>query len=148
MKSHVGYGDRTGTVEEGVGNTFLWMQRSAKKPNVFSQDIKALTPARLYCMKMITSDYQEMAKGKSAGKNHAVSIKLDNVNIMPGQLNSFQFPMSRRGNVLNYHWRVFRANGTTGKLTVSDWESEDTPGGPPGQELIFNFIEIQPYFPR
>jgi hypothetical protein len=47
---------------------------------------------------------------------------------------------------MNYHWRVFRAEGETAELTVSDWASPDDPGGLPGQELIFNFIEIQPYF--
>lgn len=39
----------------------------------------------------------------------------------------------------------FRAAGDTAALTVSDWKSEKDPGGPVGQELMFNFIEIQPY---
>jgi hypothetical protein len=30
-------------------------------------------------------------------------------------------------------------------LTVSDWNSPTEPGAPPGQQLAFNFIEIQPY---
>ena len=47
---------------------------------------------------------------------------------------------------LNYYWRVFRAKAPTAKLTISDWVSADEPGGPVGQELIFNFIEVQPYF--
>ena len=46
---------------------------------------------------------------------------------------------------MNYHWRVFRAKGKTAKLTVSDWVSDTEPGGPVGQELMFNFIEVQPY---
>jgi len=47
---------------------------------------------------------------------------------------------------LNYHWKVFRANGPVAKLTISDWFSDQEPGGPIGQELIYNFIEVQPYW--
>lgn len=46
---------------------------------------------------------------------------------------------------MNYHRRIFRATATTARLSVSDWESPGSAGGPPGQELMFNFIEIQPY---
>ena len=46
---------------------------------------------------------------------------------------------------MNYHRRIFRATGDTARLTVSDGKSEKDPGGPVGQELMFNFIEIQPY---
>ena len=47
---------------------------------------------------------------------------------------------------MTYHWRVFRANGKTARLTISDWASADDPGGPIGQELMANFIEVEPYF--
>lgn len=46
--------------------------------------------------------------------------------------------------VSGYHW-VFRAEGTTARLTLSDWASEDAPGGPAGQELIWNFICVRAY---
>ena len=46
---------------------------------------------------------------------------------------------------LNYHWRVFKATAATGKLTIADWADADKPGGPVGQELAINFIELQPY---
>jgi len=46
---------------------------------------------------------------------------------------------------MNYHWRRFRATGAGAELTVSDWIGETGPGGPVGQQLIYNFIEIQPY---
>ncbi len=44
---------------------------------------------------------------------------------------------------MTYHWRVFRATDTTATLTVSDWASPNYPGG---QEIMANFIEIEPYF--
>lgn len=76
---------------------------------------------------------------------------------------------------MNYHQRIFRANGTEAKLAISDWASDpSTPrqaqglersrkassprrrsgqarqakAGRPagaGQELMFNFLEVQPY---
>jgi len=45
----------------------------------------------------------------------------------------------------NFHWRVFRAKETAAKLVVSDWRTATVPGGPAGQELMFNFVEVQPY---
>ena len=44
-----------------------------------------------------------------------------------------------------YHWLVFRAKRDSAELTISDWVSDTAPGGPIGQEFMFNFIEIQPY---
>ena len=47
---------------------------------------------------------------------------------------------------LNTHYYVFRAKGPTAKLIVTDWKDADKPGGPIGKELVFNFIEVRPYF--
>jgi hypothetical protein len=46
---------------------------------------------------------------------------------------------------ITYHWTVFRAVSTTGKLTASDWPNAPESGVPFGQEQTFNFVEIQPY---
>jgi hypothetical protein len=46
---------------------------------------------------------------------------------------------------ITYHWKIFRAKGTTAKLTVSDWPTATQPGDTFGQEQTFNFLEIQPY---
>jgi hypothetical protein len=34
----------------------------------------------------------------------------------------------------------------TARLTISDWADERNPGGPIGQEMVYNFVEVQPYF--
>ncbi|HDY65919.1 MAG TPA: LamG domain-containing protein [Phycisphaerae bacterium] len=136
------------------GDAFLWMKRNANKPNKFAQEIKDLTPGRLYSMKMITADYQNLINGKSEKKTNAISIKLDNVELDKAPDKSFQYPFPNASShenfpnskfYMNYHWRVFRAKGKTAKLTVTDWAGDTEPGGPVGQELMFNFIEIQPY---
>jgi len=140
-----------------IGETFLLTKRSPKRPNAFAQEIQDLEPGRLYSLKMITGDYDDLVRERSNKTRHAVSIRLDNVDLMPGPKMSFQFAFpncyahrlgkfDRKHNYwMNYHWRVFRAKGTAAKLTVSDWRSSGEPGGPVGQQLMFNFVEIQPY---
>ena len=167
IKEHAGYSWLQGRYPRtSMGDTFLWTKRSANKPNVFSQEIKDLTPGRLYSMKMITGDYRDLVAEKSDWKMHeGVSIKLENVDMLLGPKKSFQTGFVNWGGAhdlgkfntkhrycMNYHWRVFRAKGSTAKLSVSDWKSDPStssgqaePGGPIGQELMFNFIEIQPY---
>lgn len=139
------------------GDTFLWMKHCAEGPNVFSQEIKDLTPGRLYSLKMITGDYQDLINERSVKADHDLMIQIENAEILSGTKKAFQcaFP-NNYAHILgkfnqkypywmNYHWRVFRAKGTTAKLTVKDWKNDKEPGGPLGQELMFNFIEIQPY---
>ncbi|MBI4244530.1 MAG: hypothetical protein HY606_10605 [Planctomycetes bacterium] len=130
------------------------MKRSQKKPNIISQLIKNLKPGNLYSIKMITADYDDVSEGISEKKKHAVAINIDNVDIMSNK--NFQEIIgssSRMGPFddnhrawMNYHWKVFRVKETTAELSISDWISDKEPGGPIGQELILNFIEVQPYF--
>ena len=155
--SYKGYGVLQGRWGRGMGDTFLRTRRSAERPNVLTQEIKGLEPGRLYSMKMITADYQNLVKGRSEKKQNAVSISIENVELITAPKKSFQFtyPHSygdRRDKFtpkqpywMNFHRRIFRAKAATAKLTVTDWKSDDTPGGPAGQELMFNFIQIQPY---
>ena len=125
------------------------------RPNRFSQKIRDLKHGRLYSLKMYTGDFGEFTAGKSEPKTHAVSIQLDNAEWVNGPRRSFQvscFSIYSAGPFTgpnpfytNYYLRVFRARGRTAGLTVSDWKSETDPGGPVGQELVYNFVEIQPY---
>ena len=135
---------------------FLRMKRTAKGPNSFAQEIKDLKPGRLYSLKIIVADYNDIANCVSRELAPNFSVKLDNVELIPEQcfdspfVNNYghwwrKFNREHRAHFL-YVWRVFRAKGTTARLAVSDWENPKDPGGPIGQELMFNFIEIQPYF--
>jgi hypothetical protein len=45
------------------------------------------------------------------------------------------------------HQLIFRATGPSARLVVSDWASDGAPGGPVGQELMFNFVDVHPYLP-
>jgi hypothetical protein len=50
---------------EHIGDTFLWMKRSEKGPNTFSQSIKHLEPGRLYSLKMFSCDYSDLANPRA-----------------------------------------------------------------------------------
>jgi hypothetical protein len=139
-----------------LGDTFLWTKRSAGKPNVVSEVIQNLRPGKLYSLTMVTADHQELQQGKSVPQKHAVSITLDGVTVLPERsiqhviANNYAHSLgafnAQNQAWMNYHFRVFRATGSTAKLVISDWAvPAAAPGGPIGQELMFNFIELQPY---
>lgn len=133
------------------GNTVLVMRRSAAGPNVISQTVRALEPGRLYALRMYSGDYRDL----SVQQKHALAIRLDGVEVLADK--SFQHVFAscyshhyglynqEHPAWMNYHWIVFRARGPEALLTISDWLSETDPGGPVGQELMMNFLELQPY---
>ena len=146
---YIRYGWLQGRYPETIeGDTVLITRRRAKRPNLFSQDIKNLDPGRLYTFRMYTGDYKDM----SQKQKHAVSIKIENVQFIPEKCFTHVYPnchtharYDRDKAWMNFHWRVFRAKGKTARLTISDWTSEKEPGGPVGQELMYNFVQVQPY---
>ena len=134
------------------GNHFMWTRRSARRANAFSQEVRNLQPGRLYSLKMITANYQDL----SVSGAHAVSMKVDNVDPIPDK--SFRAVVKQRYHTglgysadknpawFNYHLSVFRAKAETAMLTVSDWANDNEPGGAVGQEIIYNFFELQPFY--
>lgn len=136
--------------QDPQGDTFLWMRRSAARPNVVTQQVKGLTPGRVYSLKMYAGDFLELTKQQKL----AISVKLDGVDLIPEKCfqttfkNCYDHHIDEYGNkdtYFNFFRRVFRARGETAQLTVSDWLSDANPGGPAGQELLCNFVEIEPY---
>ena len=137
---------------------FLRMKRFAKGPNSFSRPIKNLEPGRLYSLKIIVADYNDIANGVSRELKPTFDVQIDNVDLIADEcfdspfVNNYahswrKFNRRNRAHFI-YVWRVFRAKGASAKLTVSDWKSPRTPGGPIGRELIFNFIQVQPFLEK
>jgi len=145
VKDYLDYCSVEGRVEAATatrGHTFLTMRRSSNRPNIFSQQIRNLQTGRLYCLKMFTADYRDLIEAKLNKQKHVVKIEIDDVEVDLDKC--FQYIFASRICV-NYHRLIFRAKGNTAMLKLSDWASEKEPGGPIGQELIYNCIEIQPY---
>jgi hypothetical protein len=137
---------------EHIGDTFLWMKRDQRGPNTFSQTIKDLQPGRLYSMKMLTCDYEDLVKPKKKTREEANrfigSVMLENVEVDAKRSFSEMYSSSPEPEIpvwITYHWKVFRAKESTARLTVSDWIDDKQPNSNFGQEQTFNFIEIQPY---
>ena len=137
---------------EHIGDTFLWMKRSAKGPNTVAQTIKDLEPGRLYSIKMFSCDYQDLVSTKAKKREEATgflgSVSLEGVEVDAKRCFSEIYSSSPEPKIpvwITYHWKVFRAKGATAKLILSDWPGAKEPADTFGQEQTFNFLEIQPY---
>lgn len=137
---------------EHIGDTFLWMKRSDKGPNTFSQTIKNLEPGRLYSMKMFSCDYNDLISQKAKKIEEANKfmgiVNIEGVDIDTKRSFTEMYasnPEPPMGVWITYHWKVFRAKSKTAQLTISDWPKENEPGVTFGQEQTFNFLEIEPY---
>jgi hypothetical protein len=145
-----GWGFLQSRIGRTEGDTALLTVRSARRPNRFSQEIKDLEPGRLYSFYMFSGDGKDMSKREQ----HAVRIHFENATVIPEKGYTFvhpnreSFPPYDKAATawMNYHYRVFRANGNSARLVISDWFNDVEPGGPIGQELMYNFISVQPYF--
>jgi hypothetical protein len=151
------YWHRAGFPDEPAGNTFLWLRRNATKPNVVSQTMHDLRPGALYSLKLMAADHEDITHGASEKKMLPLSVTIEGAETVPGK--SFVgFSNSRTASPselafdnqhpawFNLHRIVFRATGDTATLRISDWSTPSDPGGPAGQEVMINAIEVQPYF--
>ena len=134
------------------GTNVIVTRRRANKPNTFSQEIRNLEPGRLYNLRMFSGDFKNLSRKQ----RHAVSVAIEGATSVRKKCFTAVFHNHRSHRFaefggegkqawMNYHWRVFRAEAPTARLTISDWPTPGNPGGPIGQELMYNFIQIQPY---
>ncbi|MCE5310528.1 MAG: hypothetical protein LLG20_23055 [Acidobacteriales bacterium] len=144
--------------DEPSGNAYLWMRRQAGRPNKVSQKVRKLVPGRLYSVEMITADYQDIRNGRSVKQQHAVSLEIEGAQkVEQGSYRSIpvsssyshaQLPFKNGPAWFNHHRLMFRATQPEARLIISDWAKEKAPGGPAGQELMFNYVQLEPYFER
>ena len=120
------------------GKRALLMRRSDQKPNTISQFIRDLTPGRLYSLKFYTAD---PACGKVLTP---VGVTLDGVEV----LNDKGYDRLWHGGKAFWtmHYRIFRARSPQGKLTLSDWMDGPQTNAKPPQEIVLDFVQIEPYF--
>ncbi len=151
------YWHRAGFPDEPAGNTFLWMRKQADKPNTVSQTMRGLKPGELYSLKVVAADYEDITLGASDRKLLPMSVEVEGVPFVPekmfvGQVSSrnaapSDLPFDGQNPAwFNLYRIVFRATGEEAILHISDWAMPDEPGGPAGQELMINFVEVQPYY--
>ena len=150
-----GYGRLQGRyVGDNVGDAVFVTRRAGNAPNRISQTIRKLTPGRTYSVTMFIMDHGEYSRGKSVEQSHPASVRLERVELLPERSFRVVFgsgdhsfgPFDRENQLyITYYRDVFRAREETAEIILSDWAGATDPGGPIGQELGFNFIQIQPY---
>ncbi len=113
--------------------------------------VKALDPSRVYSLRFYTADYKDLVEGRSVQKMHAVSYEIAGAKILSQFQHAYPSchqlgPFTAEHRFwMNFHFAVFKPSGREVLLTISDWLGRDDPGGDVGQELAFNFIQVQPY---
>ena len=147
-----GFGWLQGRYPKGPeGDAVLVMRRSKKAPNRIRQTMKDLEPGRLYSLKLISADFNDM----SVKETHALRIQIEGADLVPEKsythvFNNFYHVTprykKRKTAWMNYRRLVFRAGSSSAMLTISDWADDKEPGGRLGQETMMNFVEVQPYF--
>jgi hypothetical protein len=115
-----------------------------------------LQPGQPYSLRFFTGNYQDYLAGKSNAYQHGVAATITGATLVPEKC--FQavtksnyahtYGQFDRTNPyrMNYHQLVFIPQGKTARLTLSDWKSAVEAGGPEGEEIIWNFVQVQPYF--
>ncbi len=133
------------------GDRFCWMKRSAKGPNRVRQRLESLERGRLYSLKLISADIQQLDKKQTL----TLAVDIDDAERLDKYCFQFPYPSCyahelepynrRHPAYFNFHRIVFRPEGRTAELAISDWANSIDPGGPVGQETVFNFVEVQPF---
>jgi hypothetical protein len=142
-----------------VGDSVLCMKRRSDRANTVSQKICGLQIGKLYSAKMIAGSFDALARGTSERHELGLVLGIHGAELLPEK--SFQsvvannyshqhgaFTMENKY-WFNYYQVVFRATTSSARLTISDWTTAagaDKPAGPVGEELLCNFVEVQPYF--
>ncbi len=156
-----------GAIQQGKLEGFSWLQgrypriaqgdqgmlfkRSGRGPNRLRQHLLALQPGHWYSVKMISADIRHLEVKQKLG----LAVELDRVRLDSTRSFHTVFPSNYAHTFgpyhaghpawINYQRIVFQAAEPSAELTISDW-CGDVPGGPEGQEILFNFIEVKPYF--
>lgn len=133
------------------GDRFCWMKRTANAPNRVHQTVRNLVPERLYSLKLLSSDIGHL------DVNQAVSldVQLDGAEIAAPYGFEYTYPINYAHELAPYtrdhpayftfRRMVFRPAADTVELTISDTTKDGAALGPAGQEIAFNFVEIQPF---
>ncbi|MAE67587.1 MAG: hypothetical protein CMJ18_25295 [Phycisphaeraceae bacterium] len=134
------------------GDSALRMVRSADGPNVAAQTLRNLRPGRLYVARMISAVHGDM----SAREPHVLRLDVRGARMLPESSFARRFGNSYAHSYgdydtshrawMTYHWVLFRAEATKAELVISDWADETRPGGPIGEPIILNFVQVHPYF--
>ena len=138
----------------GSGDQCAVLARNALRPNRIGQTLKHLEPGKLYRMKFIAADLDDLYKEEEVG----LWAEIEGVEVLPDGsfriVNPGSYAFDMQDDIalgltsMPYTTLcqvTFRARGTTAEVTFSDWK-DGAPAGPVGQRIGFNFVEVQPFY--
>jgi len=147
-----GYGWLEGRYPRSTeGEYFFWMRRSSRGPNTLSQPIRGLEPGRAHSVKMYVGDGSDLTNPEIDPISIEVSGSefIEEYSFQGSFPNCYSHHIDRYGDTrtyFNYMRRVFRPENESAVLSISDWSDERGPGSRPGQVLILNFVEVEPFY--
>lgn len=149
FKRHLkGYGLKVQGRHGKAGDHLLCMKRKADKPNVIRQPIKNLRPGRHYSVTLYTGDRDS----PHVWQQHTIGlfvrgaiVERPRQTIHSAWRHGADPAFGGKDTFSNYHRIVFQAKADTAELVISDWRQARIPTGPVGQELMFNFVQVEPY---
>ena len=146
------------TFVQGAGDTFVVMRTISNKANKLSQQITGLVPGKTYCARIISGDYTALKKNKVKKKFLPVSIIIKGGKIISDKCNiqnslalrgvKMPSPIKVKKPLINYHMVVFKALQGKAELIITDRFEDGSTDLKEGDEVLVNFIEIQPYFDK
>ncbi len=137
------------------GNRALWMRRVQGSAGRVWQTVRRLTPGKLYSAQMIVADKRDIEAGLSREQRLAASLQIEGAEVLPdGGYQSIpvsspwsheQLPF-KNGPAWFNHFRVlFRATAETARIEISV-QGANGESDPVGQDLLINYVQVQPYF--
>jgi hypothetical protein len=133
------------------GDAFAVLKCSPECPNQITQTIRNLQPGRSYSLKLLSADLAHLGQRQEI----AVAIQIADAEraadlsfrtVYPSCYSHTLGEYNREHPAyFTYDRLVFRPRSSEATLTLSDWVSPEAPGGPAGQELAVNFVEVQPF---
>jgi hypothetical protein len=134
------------------GDRFIRFTKSNKKPNKISQTIRGLETGRLYSLKLIAADPDNLNKKQEL----SLSVDIGDVEVIKDKSFMFIYPSNYSHTLgpydrdhpawFNFYRIVFRPAGKTARLSISDWSDRYQGRNVAGNQIICNFIEVQPFF--
>ncbi len=148
-----GLGVARGTMSTApAGDSYLLLKRRGAETNSVSQRIRGLRPGRLYSVKMYSADHRAARGEPSENREHTLSIEIQGARELEALRAREVYDKAYGGRSVgsggtwfNYHFRVFEARSETAMLRIGDRGGKEE-GQPLQQELMINFVEVQPYF--
>lgn len=134
------------------GDHFLLFKRDPESANQISQTIRNLEPGRVYSMKLLAGDIQHLDQKQelSLGIEIRNAEKMDQLSFKVAYPSSYSHTLGDYNQdhpaCFTYYRMVFRAQSPTAELVISDWTSPENSGGPAGQVIAVNYVEVQPFF--